>query len=142
MYITQETDYAVRIVNCLTKSDKRRDAKSICQETNISLRFALKILGKLSTAGLLKSYKGNKGGYELAKVPDEITLYDVFTVIEGPYYLARCVPDAGGNCKKGYCAYRQVFSEISADVSRQLSAVTFKELSEKECCGAIQKEAL
>ena len=45
MYITQETDYAIRIVYCLAKSGARRDARSISEEMCISLRFALKILG-------------------------------------------------------------------------------------------------
>ena len=60
MYITQETDYAIRIVYCLAKSGARRDARSISEEMCISLRFALKILGKLAQGGLVSSFKGNR----------------------------------------------------------------------------------
>ena len=67
MYITQETDYAIRIVYCLAKSGVRRDARSISEEMCVSLRFALKILGKLAQGGLVSSFKGNRGGYELAR---------------------------------------------------------------------------
>lgn len=134
MYITQETDYAIRIVNCLAKSENRRDARSISDEVNVSLRFSLKILGKLTSAGILKSYKGNRGGYEVSRAPSDITLYDVFTAIEGPYILARCIPTDGGNCDKTMCAYRQVFESISNDVNQKLSAISFQEMIEKEAC--------
>lgn len=134
MYITQETDYAIRIVNCLAQSEDRRDARSISDEVSVSLRFSLKILGKLTSAGILKSYKGNRGGYEISRDPSEITLYDVFTAIEGPYILARCIPTEGGNCNKAACAYRQVFQSISEDVNQKLSAITFKEMIEKDVC--------
>ena len=65
MYITQETDYAIRIVYCLAKSGVRRDARSISEEMCISLRFALKILGKLAQGGLVSSFKGNRAGFRL-----------------------------------------------------------------------------
>ena len=46
MYITLETDYAIRIVDCLVHSDHRMDAQSISEATYVSLRFSLKILRK------------------------------------------------------------------------------------------------
>ena len=81
MYITQETDYAIRIVYCLAKSGARRDARSISEEMCISLRFALKILGKLAQGGLVSSFKGNRGGYELARSAKDISLKDVIDVV-------------------------------------------------------------
>ena len=57
-----EADYAVRIVHCLAKNGQRMDAKSISDETGVTLRFSLKILRKLVSAGIIKSYKGTQGG--------------------------------------------------------------------------------
>ena len=62
MHITQESDYAIRIIYCLAKNQKRMDARSISQEMSVSLRFSLKILGKLVASGLVASFKGNRGG--------------------------------------------------------------------------------
>ena len=84
MHITQESDYAVRIVYCLAKCGTRRDARGISEEMCVTLRFSLKILGKLVSSGIVESYKGNRGGYELARPASEITLKDV---IDAP-----CVP--------------------------------------------------
>ena len=115
MYITQETDYAIRIVYCLAKSGARRDARSISEEMCVSLRFALKILGKLAQGGLVSSFKGNRGGYELARSAKDISLKDVIDVVEGPWRLTRCADD-GAACNRSAqatCAFRREMCRIS-----------------------------
>jgi Rrf2 family protein len=133
MYITQEADYAVRIVNCLARSGRRRDARGISEEVNVTLRFSLKILGKLSGAGIVNSFKGNRGGYELARPPAELTLRDVLYAVDGPYALCRCVE--GGDCNRGEagaCGAHKVFGRISDSVNAQLAAVSFADLLAEE----------
>ena len=83
MHITLETDYAVRITGCLAAEKSRLDAKTIAEKTGVTLRFSLKILRKLVAGGIVKSYKGAQGGYELAKAPKDVTLRDVIDSIEG-----------------------------------------------------------
>ena len=51
MHITQETDYAIRIVYCLANADGRKDARAISEEMGVTLRFSLKILHKLVSGG-------------------------------------------------------------------------------------------
>lgn len=129
MHITLEADYAVRIVDCLSKATGRIDAKTIAEHTNVTLRFSLKILRKLVAAGIVKSYKGTRGGYELAKPAEELSLYDVIHTVEGPYALSRCIaPDfvCSCNCTKDTsCRFHAVFKEISDSVIEKLEAVTF-----------------
>ena len=90
MVMTLEADYAVRIVEYLTKHPERRDAKTISVETQIPLRFSLKILRELVAEGLVCSFKGAKGGYTLAKSPEEITLRQVIELWRAPI----CFPAA------------------------------------------------
>lgn len=130
MCLTLESDYAVRIIGCLSAENKRIDAKNISERTGVSLRFALKILRKLVSAGLVKSYKGMQGGYELAKAPSEITMLDVIETVEGSYYLNRCheeefVCTRGAN---GCCCYQKVFNEITDIVSKKLAEYNFEDL--------------
>lgn len=133
MYITQEADYAVRIVHCLAKSGGRRDARSISEEVSVTLRFSLKILGKLSGAGIVNSFKGNRGGYELAAKPEEITMQQVLAAVDGPYYISRC--SGGSSCNRGdsiACPFHHVFNRISDSVNTQLQQVTFRDLMNQE----------
>ena len=82
MHINLESDYAARIVYCLTKVDGRLDAQSIAEETCVSLRFTLKIMRKLVAAGIVRSFKGAKGGYQLARGPESVTLRQVIEAVE------------------------------------------------------------
>ena len=91
MYFTLETDYAIRIVDTLARSQKRLDAKTISEMTGVTLRFSLKILRKLVAAGIIKSFKGTQGGYEIGRPLEEITLGEVIETIEGKFTLSRCV---------------------------------------------------
>ena len=100
MHITLESDYAVRIVSCLVSAEERMDAKAIAEKTCVTLRFALKILRKLVTSGIVVSFKGTQGGYELAKNPADITLGDVIETVEGTYHLSRCL-DENYACTRG-----------------------------------------
>lgn len=122
MYITLETDYAIRIVSCLATEKRRLDAKTIAEKTCVTLRFALKILRKLVAGGIVNSYKGIQGGYDLAKSASEITLCDIVEIIEGTYKFSRCL-DEVTPCSRGMsgnCCYQKAFGEISEAVRKML----------------------
>ena len=113
MFITLETDYAVRITSVLCRKGVKTDAKSISEEAAVTLRFTLKILRKLVGAGLVKSFKGTRGGYIIDKKPEDITLRMVIEAIEGPYYFSRC---------------RKAFAEVSDLVRNKLDEYNFYDL--------------
>ena len=128
MFITLETDYAVRMVYCLAKENRRLGANEISEKTGVTLRFALKILRKLVAGGIVNSFKGVTGGYELTKAPGEISLRDVVEIVDGPIILSRCLGDdyvCTGNEDKGNCFFSHKFNEISTLVSDRLGEITF-----------------
>ncbi len=129
MHITLESDYAVRIVHCLATAGKRMDARSISIETNVTLRFSLKILRKLVSSGIVSSFKGVKGGYELARPIDQISLKDVIETVEGSLAISRCIsPDFACSCNRVTCTSKKVYEEISNMVSEKLASVKFSDL--------------
>lgn len=131
MHITQESDYAVRIVYCLACAGSRMDARGISAQVHVTLRFTLKILGKLAGAGIVNSFKGNRGGYELARPADQITLLDVIVAVEGPYRLSRCIGQDAAGCSggmSGCCVFQKVFGRISDSINQQLAQVDFASL--------------
>jgi len=132
MHITLEADYAVRIVSCLVNEGKRLDAKTISDKTCVTLRFALKILRKLVSSKIVKSFKGTQGGYELAKPPEEITLKEVIETVEGTYMLNRCL-DENIPCSRGasgICKFQAAFKDISEMVNEKLDSYTFDKFKE------------
>ena len=127
MHITLESDYAIRIILYLLQHEGRTDARTIAENTGVTLRFSLKILRKLVAAGLVRSYKGAAGGYQAARRPEDTALADAMEVAEGTYCLSRCLePSAvcsqsGGGC----CKVQRIFGEISETVRARLAEATF-----------------
>ena len=133
MHITLESDYAVRIVYCLAQRGTRMDAASIAEETGVTLRFSLKILRKLVSGGLVKSFKGTKGGYELAEVPAEISMSDVIEQVEGPYAISRCLSEEHYDCNRNkstcaICKFSHIYAEITDLVRGKLEGISFADL--------------
>ena len=128
MVMTLEADYAVRIVEMLAVSRSRKDARSISDEAQVPLRFALKILRKLVAGGLVVSYKGARGGYMLAREPGKITLRQVIESVEGPYMISRCQQEEY-DCTKTSCRFHHIYDEISAVVREKLDSYTFEVLN-------------
>ena len=130
MYITLESDYAIRIITFLLRQKERNDAKTISENTDVTLRFSLKILRKLVSGGIVRSYKGASGGYEIATEEKEISLADVITLIEGEFCLSRCLKSEAA-CTHGEscdCKVNHVFRELSDYVMDRLSKTTFDQL--------------
>lgn len=139
MHITLETDYAIRIVDTLGKGSLKEnngikscvDAGTISESADVPLRFALKILRKLVSGGLVKSYKGVYGGYRLIRPIGEISLYDVIEIVEGEYRFSRCLSEEYScNCSADGlpCNYQQVFAGVSLMVKDYLKKQTFDKL--------------
>ncbi len=124
--ITHEADYAVRIVYVLASEGKMLPARAISELSGVSLRFALKILRKLASGGIVASYKGSCGGYELAVPPKEISLGLIIERIDGPLEINHCLSE-GFDCTrvgdKSGCRFRRVFSEISSELREKLYAI-------------------
>lgn len=132
MFFNNETDYAIRIVSCLAEKNEKTDAATISEQTGVTLRFALKILHRLVLGGIVKSFKGNKGGYMLAKDPSEITLLEVVEKINGPVTLSRCHVDGSCGCThpNGFCNFKNTFLDVTEYIKRRLSEANFSNKEE------------
>ncbi|MEM1485403.1 Rrf2 family transcriptional regulator [Oscillospiraceae bacterium PP1C4] len=129
MHITLEADYAVRIVDCLARNNKRMDAKTLSSCTGVTLRFSLKILRKLVGEGVVNSFKGTQGGYELAKPAREISLGEVLEIVEGPITISRCVGSDEFQCTRtddNACRFNKVYAEVAQVVKEKLYSVNFE----------------
>ena len=144
--ITQEADYAVRIIYYLAVTGEKSDAKTIAENVGISTRFALKILGKLSQCDFITSFKGAGGGYILAHEPKDITLLQVVTAIDGPIAINKCLMSeetcAHSSSHMFGCPFRRMFDEVSRDIEAALDKITFArfiEESTKVCTGWVEQ---
>jgi len=127
MLITQETDYAIRIVDYLVQNKDLTNASEISEATIVPPRFAKNILQKLAGKGIIRSYKGVHGGYKLGKQPKEISLYDVLKATQGPIVLSRCLyDDSRCVCDLNVgCQYYEIFKQLSNEIENKLCGIKF-----------------
>lgn len=123
--MTLEADYAVRVVEYLTEQNKKTDAKTIAADTVVPLRFLLKILRKLVAGGIVCSFKGAKGGYQLAKLPKDITLKQVIEAVDGTFTMFGKCESSGYVCGRKSCHLHSIYSQISNEVRQKLDSYDF-----------------
>ena len=129
MQITRETDYAIRCVYYL--AGRRAEVimtGDIAKSTIIPKSFLAKILQRLEKAKLVKSYRGVKGGFRLAKKPREINLFDVIKAIEGPIALNRCTSSKKRCASNNTCSVHPVWFELRQMVEKRLKKSDFASL--------------
>ena len=89
MIITRRSDYAIRILRAL-KDGKIHNVREICETEEIPKAFAYKIIREMEQNELVKSERGNQGGYYLNKGLDELTMYDVVSITEEDLAIVHC----------------------------------------------------
>ncbi len=130
MRITQEADYAFRIVRCLAAENGKMGSAQISECAGIPHRFTFKILRKLTHASITSSIRGKGGGYLLAKEPKDITMLDIVEIIDGPVCINKCL-EPGYSCtmhQETLCQLHHKIAEISEKIRDELRLVTFDSL--------------
>lgn len=130
MKITQESDYAIKIVLYLSKLDKGEiaNAREISEAEKMSMKFALKILRRLCKVKLVESFRGIKGGYKLKKSADDISLRGVIEVIQGDLFINTSLKNINSAKKVETDPVNSLLYSIQEDVKRKLSNTSFKDL--------------
>ena len=83
MLMTRASEYAILSLIVLSKSDTPIDSETLSTKLSIPKSFLAKILQALAKAGILKSYKGAKGGFALILNPKDISMLQVLSCVEG-----------------------------------------------------------
>ena len=104
------------------------ELKEIAKKEDISLKYLEQVINSLRTAGLVKSIRGSKGGYSLAKPPSEICMYDVVETLEGPLNLLECLHDSKVCQKVPSCVTRDIWKEVSDAISKIFYSVTLEDM--------------
>jgi FeS assembly SUF system regulator len=126
--LTNLADYAVVLMWTMgSRPAKWRTAQQLAQETNIPLPTVSKILNALSRAGLLVSHRGLKGGFELARGADTVTVADIIEAVDGPIALTNCITHSPGECSiEHLCAFRPHWQTINHAIRTSLAGITLE----------------
>lgn len=126
MRITREADYAIRVMYSLAQADGKLSARQISEQTDVTPRFALKILRKLIKSEFVQSFKGVTGGYVLKLPASEISLGQIIESIDGPIAINYCLKDEFAcvqHATENGCCFQNVFREINTILKDKLYSV-------------------
>lgn len=137
MRVTTWAEYGLIVSLHLAKdgSDSPTPARDLAEREGLPADYVEQILLKLRRAGLVRSVRGAKGGYFLARDPNAISVRDVMEAAENRTFevycdahrvnLTRCGPD-------GDCSIRPVWRELQRRIDDLLSSVTLADLMLEE----------
>jgi Rrf2 family protein len=104
------------------------ELKEIAKKENISIKYLEQVIIPLRTAGLVKSMRGSKGGYSLAKPPSEVILNDLIEILDGPVNLIECLQDPKICQKTPSCVTRDIWKEVSDAINRIFHSITLQDM--------------
>ncbi len=130
MKLSTRTRYGIRAVIELAQHEEKRplQLKAIAERQDISVKYLEQLMSMLRSSGLLRSIRGAKGGYILARPPEQINLSEIFRCLEGPVTTAECTEN-GDYCERSAdCVAREVWIEVEAAIQKILRSITLADL--------------
>ena len=97
----------------------------------LPLAYLEQLIGELRRAGLVEGVRGLHGGYRLTRSPDEITVGEVYRVLEGPIAPVECTADdyLPHSCEReAGCLSRSVWERVQQSITAVLDATTLSDL--------------
>jgi Rrf2 family protein len=134
MQITREGDYGIRSVLYLSRQPFKKISfvNEISEEYKIPRSFLAKILQKLVKAKIVRSYRGVKGGFSLARQARDITMLDVIEAIEGKLCLNVCLFDRKKCNFSRHCPVNPVWNTLQARFTDMLKKINFEDLARQK----------
>jgi Rrf2 family protein len=112
--------------------DKPVTIREISRSQQMSVTYLEQILHKLKKAGIVKSIRGARGGYVLAREHNEITVSQVITALDGPIAISYCdFPEMREKSCVGpsACISRTLWKRLEDLIEDALSSVTLADMN-------------
>ena len=142
--IRRNTDYALRaMVNLASNFGKGLiSSKAISLQEKIPYQLTCKLMQKLHKAKLITSTMGPKGGFELSREPETISLLEIIEVIQEPLCLNSCIMSYFKCPNKKKCLIRPKLEELQEYIGKYLNNLTLADIlkSKKEEKGKAKNE--
>ncbi len=134
MFFTTKGRYGLIAMYELAKLDGLGPVplSEISKRVSVSLGYLEQIFLILRKNDLIKSVRGAKGGYVLAKRPSEISVGDILKKLEGPLIAAECVlrneQDEDGCDAYDSCATRVVLTKVTQAVDKVIESTSLQDM--------------
>ena len=131
MLFSRPSEYAIRAMTFLAAQEPGTltGARAISDAENIPMPFLWKILRTLTQRKLVRSFKGIRGGYELARPAKRITLNDVFLATDGADFRDACVLGLPECDEQNPCPLHDKWKQIRTEMVQLLDHTSLADLA-------------
>ena len=136
--LSKGAEYAIRGLLHLSMQDpgKVSYVEEVAEAQDVPRAYLAKIFQALTKKGLLRSTRGQGGGFTLLRDPAELSVLEVIEAMEGPVHLNECLIHIGFCERDKICPMHELWAEAQSKLFKVLKGTTFAILSS----AAIEKE--
>lgn len=140
------TDYGIVVLSYIARDGGSgvHNARDIAAEVNLPLPTVSKLLKMLTRSGLLAARRGVKGGYQLSRLPQQISMIEIINALEGPISMTECASEPLSACMiEVGCPVRSNWQRINDAVYNALQGISLADMAQSVCrCGVKQVSSL
>ncbi len=101
----------------------------IAERENLSMKYLESIIAVLNKGGMLVSQRGKKGGYRLARKPEEYNINEILLLTEGTLAPVNCIMQEGVQCDKAAtCSTLPLWVGLDQAIEKYLSDITLEDI--------------
>jgi Rrf2 family protein len=132
MQLTRGVEYGLEGILYLARQGGNEAAfvREISRATAIPETFLAKIFQRLASKGLVRSRRGFRGGFRLARPARRINLREIVEALEGPIEFHRCFDHLQARGRTGRCHVRRIFGQVQRKVADVLEQTTLADILE------------
>ena len=133
MKLSTRTRYGIRAILELAENYEKGplQLRIIAKRQDISIKYLEQIMAMLRSGGFVRSLRGPRGGYTLARARNQITLNDVFNCLEGHVTTVECVEDEDYCARAVDCMARQLWAQVQEAIKNVLQSITLQDLVDR-----------
>lgn len=130
MQLTRGVEYGIEGILYLARQDRAQPAflREVSRATAIPETFLSKIFQKLATKGLIRSRRGFRGGFRLARPARRITLREIVEALQGPIEFHRCLDHLRARGRQHRCHVKRAFEKVQRKVATILENTTLEDI--------------
>ncbi len=103
----------------------------IAKREDLSVKYLEQLIILLKAAGLIRSVRGSKGGYTLARKPVKISVGQILEIVEGNFALVDCVVYPESCERSPECPTRDIWAEMTNLLEKNLFSLTLQEILDR-----------
>jgi Rrf2 family protein len=133
MKLSTRTRYGTRAIFELALNHGKGplQTKIIAQHQKISVKYLEQLMAILKAGGFVRSIRGSKGGYVLARPPNQVKISDIFHALEGSVITVECLENESYCEQIADCVARQVWAQVQEAIETVLQSITLQDMVDR-----------